>query len=63
MDCVGDRDFALTFDDGPSTVTPDLLNTLAAFNVKATFFVVGSMVQIKCVRVCLRLSVLHPSVC
>jgi peptidoglycan/xylan/chitin deacetylase (PgdA/CDA1 family) len=35
----------LTFDDGPnSNATPAILDTLAARGVKATFFVVGSMV-------------------
>ncbi len=32
----------LTFDDGPSYHTPRLLNILAKYNVKATFFVVGT---------------------
>lgn len=31
----------LTFDDGPSPVTIQVLDTLKAFDVKATFFVVG----------------------
>lgn len=31
----------LTFDDGPSEVTPDVLDTLKSKNVKATFFLVG----------------------
>lgn len=31
----------LTFDDGPSSMTPQLLSTLADCKVKATFFVVG----------------------
>jgi len=31
----------LTFDDGPSVYTDDILDILAAYNVKATFFVVG----------------------
>ena len=31
----------LTFDDGPSAYTEDLLAILAKYNVKATFFVVG----------------------
>ena len=36
----------LTFDDGPSsTVTPDILNTLKSENIKATFFVLGTMVK------------------
>src|SRR3954452_4574615 len=34
----------LTFDDGPHrTATPDILDTLAAHGVTATFFVVGRM--------------------
>lgn len=32
----------LTFDDGPSEVTPDILDTLKKKNAKATFFLVGS---------------------
>jgi len=32
----------LTFDDGPSDVTLSILNTLATYNVKATFFVKGN---------------------
>ena len=32
----------LTFDDGPSQHTPRLLEVLAKYNVKATFFVVGN---------------------
>ena len=32
----------LTFDDGPSNYTPKLLDILAKYNVKATFFVCGS---------------------
>ena len=35
----------LTFDDGPSTVTPTILQTLKEKNVKATFFMLGSNVQ------------------
>ena len=35
------RHIALTFDDGPSSHTPAILDTLAAFGVKATFFVLG----------------------
>lgn len=31
----------LTFDDGPSVYTKDILDILAAYEVKATFFVVG----------------------
>lgn len=32
----------LTFDDGPSKYTPQLLDTLAKYNVKATFFVINN---------------------
>lgn len=35
----------LTFDDGPSTVTPMILDTLKQENVPATFFVLGSRVE------------------
>jgi peptidoglycan-N-acetylglucosamine deacetylase len=42
----GDKDHvALTFDDGPDPVsTPDFLEVLAGRGVKATFFMLGSMV-------------------
>jgi peptidoglycan/xylan/chitin deacetylase (PgdA/CDA1 family) len=42
---VGTRTLALTFDDGPSAFTNELLDTLAQHNVRATFFVVGSRVR------------------
>jgi len=32
----------LTFDDGPTKHTPEILNILAAHDIKATFFVVGN---------------------
>ena len=35
----------LTFDDGPSTVTPTILDTLKQEDIKATFFVLGSRVD------------------
>lgn len=35
----------LTFDDGPSAVTDDLLDTLATEQIKATFFVIGSTTE------------------
>lgn len=36
----------LTFDDGPTkTVTPKILKTLDSYNIKATFFVLGSMAE------------------
>lgn len=36
---------ALTFDDGPTVFTSNLINLLATNNVKATFFMMGSTVQ------------------
>jgi len=36
---------ALTFDDGPSKYTTQILDTLAKYNVKATFFMIGSNVD------------------
>lgn len=38
---VGNRKVYLTFDDGPSANTAELLDILAEYNVKATFFVTG----------------------
>ena len=35
----------LTFDDGPSSVTPQILDILKQENIKATFFVLGSNVE------------------
>ena len=37
----------LTFDDGPSARTPEVLDILKKYNVKATFFVLGSNVETK----------------
>ena len=39
---VGTKTLALTFDDGPSAYTPELLEILAQNKVRATFFVVGT---------------------
>ncbi|HLK18272.1 MAG TPA: polysaccharide deacetylase family protein [Bryobacteraceae bacterium] len=39
------RSIALTFDDGPSESTPDLLNLLEKFGVRATFFQCGANVR------------------
>lgn len=44
-DCAQVACVALTFDDGPSWPTPQLLDTLAAKRVPATFFVVGQQVD------------------
>ena len=39
----GTNEFALTFDDGPDPLyTPRLLDLLKRYDMKATFFVVGS---------------------
>ena len=36
----------LTFDDGPTTnITPQILDTLRRYNIKATFFEVGSLIK------------------
>ena len=42
--CLNANQLALTYDDGPTTLTNKLLDQLKAQNVKATFFVVGSRV-------------------
>lgn len=38
----GNKVVYLTFDDGPSAYTSDLLDILKKYNVKATFFIVGT---------------------
>lgn len=40
--CPDKATWGLSFDDGPSPYTPDLLNYLDQNNIKSTFFVVGS---------------------
>lgn len=37
----GEKIMYLTFDDGPSPLTPQVLDILAAYQVRATFFVTG----------------------
>jgi peptidoglycan/xylan/chitin deacetylase (PgdA/CDA1 family) len=39
------HDVALTFDDGPGPYTPGVLSVLERFHVRATFFVVGKMLE------------------
>jgi peptidoglycan/xylan/chitin deacetylase (PgdA/CDA1 family)/GT2 family glycosyltransferase len=39
-----DHTIVLTFDDGPSSYTPQILDVLERFHVPATFFVIGSHV-------------------
>lgn len=42
----GKKTVYLTFDDGPSTtVTPKILDTLKNYNVHATFFLLGQMIE------------------
>lgn len=40
-DCENAGDVALTFDDGPGQYTSELLDLLARYNAKATFFITG----------------------
>jgi Polysaccharide deacetylase len=42
--CPDKLTWGLTYDDGPSTYTPNLVNYLNSVNVQGTFFVVGSRV-------------------
>lgn len=35
----------LTFDDGPSKITPEILDVLKNYDVKATFFVIGNLAE------------------
>ena len=39
---IGEKAIALTFDDGPSGYTEELLDGLAEYEARATFFVIGS---------------------
>lgn len=41
-DCVNSGDIALTFDDGPYLYTNDLLDKLASYGARATFFITGT---------------------
>ncbi|OAA53822.1 Glycoside hydrolase/deacetylase, beta/alpha-barrel [Niveomyces insectorum RCEF 264] len=41
-DCVVKGDIAVTFDDGPYNYTGDLLDKLASYGAKATFFITGN---------------------
>ena len=42
---IGEKAVALTFDDGPSDYTEELLDGLELYNAKATFFVIGSKAE------------------
>jgi|SRR6478672_6649314 len=39
------KKIALTFDDGPSLVTPQILELLRQYNAKATFFCIGKNIE------------------
>lgn len=41
VNCKKAKCIALTYDDGPSTHTPKLLKTMAKYDAKATFFLIG----------------------
>ena len=43
--CPKDHEWSLTFDDGPSNYTTELLDYLEKENIKATFCVMGSHVE------------------
>ena len=40
--CLRERTFAMTFDDGPGEHTSALLDLLATYDAKATFFIVSN---------------------
>lgn len=40
-----EKKIALTFDDGPSEITPQVLEILKKFNAKATFFCIGKNIE------------------
>lgn len=40
-----EREISITFDDGPTSFTPAVLDLLAAHNLKATFFCIGSQIE------------------
>lgn len=44
-DCVANGVVALTFDDGPYLYTNDMLDVLASYNAKATFFITGNNIH------------------
>ncbi len=40
-----EKKIALTFDDGPSEITPQILDLLKKYNAKATFFCIGKNIE------------------
>lgn len=45
-DCAKQKCVALTFNDGPSPITPQILDALKSHHAKATFFEVGAQAQL-----------------
>lgn len=43
--CGNDKQIALTFDDGPSDYTDELLDGLEAYGAKASFFILGKKIN------------------
>jgi peptidoglycan/xylan/chitin deacetylase (PgdA/CDA1 family) len=43
--CTAPLKYAMAFDGGPSALTPNLLNILDSFNIKASFFVTANRLQ------------------
>ncbi|KAI9326099.1 hypothetical protein DFJ73DRAFT_666280 [Zopfochytrium polystomum] len=44
-ECVVNGTFTFTFDDGPTSITPRVLDVLKAYNVTATFFVTAQNLE------------------
>jgi peptidoglycan-N-acetylglucosamine deacetylase len=42
---IKDKKIALTFDDGPNPITPQILSLLQKYNAKATFFCIGKNIE------------------
>ncbi len=51
-DAEGRREVALTIDDGPTEVTPRLLEVLSQANARATFFLSGARLSQKLSWLC-----------
>lgn len=45
IETKNDRVIYLTFDDGPSIITNNILNILKQYNIKATFFLIGNQIK------------------
>ena len=42
---TSERKIAITFDDGPTLITPEVLDVLKKNNIKATFFCIGQQIE------------------